>query len=145
MNKREAIQWMLRGARLTHKYFSSDEWVTIGEDVVSRTTGTFLDSCTQVTIPTFADFRLYLTMAYDDDRLTSQQLTIWDSVDNTYAFIFRENEKLAQKVLDLVDKLSEATRKANVKSIYDTLFIKKSTTALNDTYLLLKKLYKDGK
>lgn len=28
MNKREAIQWMLRGARLTHKYFSSDEWVT---------------------------------------------------------------------------------------------------------------------
>lgn len=23
---------MLRGARLTHKYFSSDEWVTIGED-----------------------------------------------------------------------------------------------------------------
>jgi hypothetical protein len=32
MNKREAIQWMLRGARLTHKYFSSDEWVTIGED-----------------------------------------------------------------------------------------------------------------
>lgn len=25
MNKREAIQWMLRGARLTHKYFSSDE------------------------------------------------------------------------------------------------------------------------
>ena len=84
-------------------------------------------------------------MAYDDDRLTSQQLTIWDSVDNTYAFIFRENEELAQKVLDLVDKLSEATRKANVKSIYDTLFIKKSTTALNDTYLLLKKLYKDGK
>jgi hypothetical protein len=116
-----------------------------GKNVVSRTTGTFLDSCTQVTIPTFADFRLYLTMAYDDDRLTSQQLTIWDSVDNTYAFIFRENEELAQKVLDLVDKLSEATRKANVKSIYDTLFIKKSTTALNDTYLLLKKLYKDGK
>lgn len=59
--------------------------------------------------------------------------------------IFRENEELAQKVLDLVDKLSEATRKANVKSIYDMLFIKKSTTALNDTYLLLKKLYKDGK
>lgn len=116
-----------------------------GKNVVSRTTGTFLDSCTQVTIPTFADFRLYLTMAYDDDRLTSQQLTIWDSVDNTYAFIFRENEELAQKVLDLVDKLSEATRKANVKSIYDTLFIKKSATALNDTYLLLKKLYKDGK
>lgn len=23
---------MLRGARLTHKYFSSDEWVTIGDD-----------------------------------------------------------------------------------------------------------------
>lgn len=32
MNKREAIRWMLRGARLTHRHSSPDEWVTIGED-----------------------------------------------------------------------------------------------------------------
>lgn len=32
MKKEAAIVWMKRGAKLEHRYFSTGEWVTIGED-----------------------------------------------------------------------------------------------------------------
>lgn len=32
MKKETAIVWMRRGAKLEHRYFSTGEWITIGED-----------------------------------------------------------------------------------------------------------------